>query len=111
MQIIVGDRQRAMGVGGAMPHFYFHVSNGTGFVRDEEGRELADVGEARGRALHDIRSILSEEIKAGVVDLRGRLDVADGSGNVIVAIPFEEAVELHLEDAVPPTGDDGREGP
>ena len=46
-----------------------------------------------------------------MVDLRGRLDVADGSGNVIVAIPFEEAVKLHLEDAVPPTGDDGREGP
>ena len=47
MQIIVGDRQRAMGVGGAMPHFYFHVSNGTGFVRDEEGRELANDGDAK----------------------------------------------------------------
>ena len=42
-----------------MPHFYFHLSNGMGEIRDEEGADLPDLETARMRAVVAIRSILS----------------------------------------------------
>ncbi|MFD2500942.1 DUF6894 family protein [Rhizorhabdus histidinilytica] len=48
-----------------MPHFYFHVSNGTGETRDEEGVDLPDVAAAHAQALSGIRSILREELGRG----------------------------------------------
>lgn len=93
-----------------MPHFYFHVANGAGFVRDEEGRVLADVPSARAEAISDIRSMLSEEVKRGVLDLRGRVDIVGASGDVVVSIPFADAVELRLGDAAATAGRESRGG-
>ena len=74
--------------------FFFHVHNRIGFVEDEEGRELADLEAARHEAIAGARSIVSEEAKQGCVDLRGRIDVADAERNILLSIPFDEAIEV-----------------
>lgn len=80
-----------------MPRFYFHLHNSTGLTRDEEGRDLEDLAEARNSAIRDIRSVLCEDVERGFIDMRGRIDVGDEGGEVLMTIPFSEAVELRLE--------------
>ena len=77
-----------------MSHYHFHLQNGGGFVEDEEGRELPGPEEARVEAVRDIRSIISEEVREGVVVLRGRLEVVDGDGAPILTVAFSDAVEI-----------------
>lgn len=77
-----------------MSHYHFHLQNGGGFVEDEEGRELSGLEAAREEAVKDIRSIISEEVRQGVVDLRGRLEVTDGDGAPVLTVAFSEAVEI-----------------
>lgn len=77
-----------------MSRYHFHLQNGGGFVEDEEGRELPGVEAARAEAVKDIRSIISEEVREGVVDLRGRLEVVDGDGTPVLTVVFSEAVEI-----------------
>jgi hypothetical protein len=79
-----------------MPHFFFTVFNGTGVTIDEEGRELPGIEAARDIALAGIRSIIGEEAKEGRIDLRGRLEVSNSSGDTLFTIGFPEAFELSL---------------
>jgi hypothetical protein len=80
-----------------MGRFYFHVYNRIGLTRDEEGSELPDLAAAREKARDGIRSILSEEVRHGSLDLRGRLEIANAASEVLAVVPFREAIELHLE--------------
>jgi hypothetical protein len=74
--------------------YHFDLHNGTGFVEDEEGRELADLEAARAEGLKGIRSIVSEDVQRGILDLDGRLEVRDEDGTLILTIPFAEAVKI-----------------
>lgn len=73
-----------------MARFYLHVHNRIGFVTDEEGQDLRDVQAAREVAITSIRSIVAEEAQQGVIDLTGRVEIADG-GRVVAVVPFREA--------------------
>lgn len=77
-----------------MPRYRFNVDNGTGFVADEEGRELADLDAARAEGLKGVRSILAEDVLAGRLDLEGRLDVVGEAGEILLTIRFAEAVKV-----------------
>jgi hypothetical protein len=79
-----------------MPRYYFHIHNGTGFTRDEEGQELSGPDEAHEAALAGIRSILADELEAGGIDLDGRIEITDGEGAVERTVPFGDAVEVRL---------------
>ncbi|PSJ37354.1 DUF6894 family protein [Allosphingosinicella deserti] len=79
-----------------MPRYYFHIRNGSGFIRDEEGRELPDEAVARDEALKGIRSIISSEASGGLLDLTGELDIADAQDEVIETLRFDEAFQLRL---------------
>ena len=81
-----------------MPRFFFHLYNSFGKTPDEEGRELADVQTARSEAIADIRSLLSEEVRRGTCDLRGRIDISDEADRVLAVVPFGDAVDI-IEDA------------
>lgn len=81
-----------------MPRFFFHIRNGNGLTRDEEGRELADAGAARAEALRGIRSILGEEAREGRLDLRGAIDVIDAGGTILFTVRFDEALDLKTGD-------------
>lgn len=78
-----------------MPRYYFHIHNGTGLTRDEEGQELSGPGEAHEAALAGIRSLLADEIEGGEIDLDGRIEITDGAGDSMRTVAFGEAVSVN----------------
>ncbi len=79
-----------------MPHYYFHVQNGNGLTRDEEGVDLADEAAARAMAMESIRSMVAEEARKGVLDLDGFIDVLDQTATPLTRIGFSEAFSLRI---------------
>ncbi len=79
-----------------MPRYFFNVSNGHGFTRDEEGIDLQDQAAAQRMAMDSIRSIVAEEARKGSLDLDGYIDVLDSSATRLARIPFPDAFALRL---------------
>lgn len=79
-----------------MPHYYFHVQNGHGLTRDDEGVDLADEGAARAMAVDSIRSMVAEDARKGMLDLDGFIDVLDENATPLTRIGFAEAFSLRL---------------
>jgi len=79
-----------------MPRFFFHVFNGNGETKDDEGLEVANQSGARQVAIDSIRSIVSEEARQGTIDLDGRIAIEDGTRNVLLEVAFIEAFDLNL---------------
>ncbi len=77
-----------------MARYYLHIRNGGGFSEDPEGQDLADLDAAREAAIDGVRSIISEEARQGQMDLSGSIEIADTDGNILLVVPFTEAVEL-----------------
>jgi len=77
-----------------MPHYHFNLHNSLGFVPDEEGRDLADLGTARAVGIDETRSILAEEVRAGRLDMVGRIEIVDQDGRSLLTIPFSEVIEI-----------------
>lgn len=85
-----------------MAHYYLNLINGHGYTPDREGEDFPDLDAAVERAKEGIRSILSDEIRsAGLINLQGRIDIADQEGSVATTLPFRDAVELMLDDSPP----------
>lgn len=78
-----------------MARFYFHIYNGHGETPDHEGMELDEAG-ARDMAVESIRSIVAEEARDGLIDLAGRIEVADQNGGLVFTTQFQEAFTLRL---------------
>jgi hypothetical protein len=78
-----------------MPQYYFHIHNGTGFTRDEEGQELPGPAEAYEAALAGIRSLLADELELGEIDLDGRIEIADSEGRPLRTVSFGDAVAVN----------------
>jgi hypothetical protein len=79
-----------------MARFYLHIRNGAGYAEDFEGQELADLDAARAAAIEGVRSVLSEEARQGELDLSGSIEIADGDGNILMVLPFSDAVHVHM---------------
>jgi hypothetical protein len=77
-----------------MARYYLHIRNGGGYSEDPEGQELPDLDAARAAAIDGVRSLLSEEARQGQLDLSGRIEIADAAGNILLLVPFGDAVEL-----------------
>lgn len=82
-----------------MVRYFFHVSNGNGFVTDEEGQEIADEASAREEAIKSVRSIISDEASSGVIDLTGHIEVVDANGERVLVVAFEDAFQVKLREA------------
>lgn len=94
-----------------MPRYYFDLVNREGSVADAEGAELAGLDAARRQAVAAVLSIVSEETRRGLVDLRGRIRVRDGRGATLFTLPFAEAVDIRtgpppVDGVEPGIGDD-----
>ncbi len=76
--------------------YWFDVHNGNGFTPDEEGQIAPNADAARQIALVSIRSIVSAEVDAGTLDLRGKIDVRCEEGDIIFTVAFIDAFELRL---------------
>lgn len=81
-----------------MRRFFLHFHNGIGFAPDEEGRELPDIGAAREAAIRAIRDVMSEEVKAGRIDLRGYIEIVEEARGMHCRVPFSSAVDIYPEE-------------
>jgi hypothetical protein len=77
-----------------MPLFHLHVYDRAGVACDEEGIDLPDLATARACAIDGIRSIASQDVRGGLLDLEGRVEIADDAGTVLGIVRFPEAVEV-----------------
>ena len=77
-----------------MQRYFFHIRNGSGYVPDEEGIELPSPEKVADTAINGARSLLSAEVSAGELDLRGRIEVRDETGRRVLTVPFVEVVEI-----------------
>ena len=76
-----------------MPRYYFHFHERAGLPEHVQGRELADLLNARERAGRQAGAIICDDVRHGRLDLSGRIEVADGSGEVVLTVRFTEAVK------------------
>lgn len=79
-----------------MKRYFFHIFNGTGPTRDEEGQELPSLEAARAEAVAGIRSLVADELEHGTIDLAGRIDICDRDGSVLASIPFTDVVHIRM---------------
>ena len=77
-----------------MGRFHFNIRNGTGDTPDEEGRELAGLPEAEAMAVDGARALLSEEVRAGDLDLRGCIEVTDDEGRIVFTVAFKDVLNI-----------------
>ena len=77
-----------------MARYFFHLHDRSGQTVDQLGREIADLDEARSRAITAARAIMRADVGSGIVDLTARIEVTDAEGGVVLTLPFGEAVEL-----------------
>jgi hypothetical protein len=77
-----------------LSRYFFHLRDGVDLVLDEEGRECDGLDSAVVLALEDARSILSEELQSGLIDLDRHLDVETADGAVAHRLEFKDAVRI-----------------
>ena len=77
-----------------MARYYFHAHDHSGFVRDQEGQDLPGPDAARDMALRSAREIMGEDVRQGCLDLRGRIDVTDGEGRMVLTLSFLDALSI-----------------
>jgi uncharacterized protein DUF6894 len=89
-----------------MPRYYLNIRNKISFTPDEEGCDLPNAEAARKEAVRGARSLMSAEIAdEGRLDLRGRIEVVDETGELVLIVPFREALEIVENDRMPVRGD------
>jgi hypothetical protein len=77
-----------------VPLYYLHISDGAGFVEDEEGQQLADDAAARAQAIAAARDIMAAELREGALDLGTFIEVENEKREWLFTITFAEAVTI-----------------
>lgn len=76
-----------------MPRYFFHLHNGQ-VSRDEEGRELPGLAEARLEAIAAARELLCEDLRTGRLFLSHHIDIHGAEGEELLRVRFDEAVSV-----------------
>lgn len=69
-----------------MPHYFFHVREGSDLNRDVEGQDFPDVEAARREAFNSVREILGEKLLHGGALNHRSIEIADETGFVVDVI-------------------------
>ena len=77
-----------------MPHYYLHLNECGTITGDPEGMERAGLAEVRVDALKAAREIMCAELAEGRLCLACQIDVADEVGNIVLSLPFRDAVKI-----------------
>lgn len=78
-----------------MSRYYFDLSNGSGFLRDTEGREVASIGAAKEVAVDELRGVISGEISEGKAVYRNSfISVRCESQGEVAKVYFSDAVTI-----------------
>lgn len=76
-----------------MPRYYLHLVDSTDITLDPDGVEMPQEA-VIGAALMAARDCMCGDVKNGQLDLRYRIDVHNGSGELVHCLPFAEAVDI-----------------
>jgi hypothetical protein len=77
-----------------MPRYYLHMSDGNGFIEDEEGVDLPNEAAARATALRCARDVMMGELRSGRLDLTSFIEVEDEQRNLLFTLTFADAVKI-----------------
>ena len=77
-----------------MTQYFLHIHNSHGNAEDDEGLVADSLAEARERAVAGIRSLLASEAANGEIDLKGRIEISDAAGKVLLSVPFADALTV-----------------
>lgn len=77
-----------------MARFYLDLQNTQASSRDETGSDYPDLESARQAAIAGIRSILSDEVLDGEIDLNGKVSIFDEQRRLVLTVPYSEAVTV-----------------
>ena len=80
----------------ALSIYFFHLCDGVDLLLDEEGRECDGHDAIVQMTLRDARSILSEDVLNGLLDLDRHIDVEDADRKVVHHLAFMDAVEIRM---------------
>ena len=73
-----------------MPRFYFHFTDGERQFSDDEGRDLAGLGDARAHATNHVRELKAAMSEPAIQDLSGwSMTVTDGRGRTVFVLGFD----------------------
>ena len=84
-----------------MAHYFMHLRDGAEELLDPEGKEFASLSDLRRAVLDAARSLISEDVRQGVMDMRFRIDAEDERGAVVYRLPFKHAVSIIPEIEAP----------
>lgn len=77
-----------------MQRYFFHAHTPAGFVEDQYGLELSGLGEAYNVAVDRVRFLIASSFaEHGAINLLSELSVEDVRGEVLVTVPFLEALD------------------
>ncbi|MBW0006309.1 MAG: hypothetical protein JO335_01215 [Sphingomonas sp.] len=77
-----------------MSQFYFHLRDHKERLLDPQGREIRSLDDIPQIALDEARGIMSQDILAGKLDLRQRLEVEDKLGKIVHSLRFSDAIKI-----------------
>ena len=69
--------------------YYFNLTDGDEVIRDEDGIEVADARTALIRAFEAVAELRQEDAAASGEWQGWRLDIIDGSGDLIHSLPLD----------------------
>jgi len=72
--------------------FYLHQQITNGIIEDPDGTEAVDLVAAKRGAILAARQLLANAILAGVAPLGTAFRITDGNGNLLLTVPFHDAL-------------------
>ena len=75
-------------------HYFFSLHDRHGETPDEEGRDLPGAGDARIHAITAARELMAEDIRTGRLTLTDYIEVSTRDGEVVLTVPFSDAVTI-----------------
>ena len=78
----------------AVPQYYFPIQNGEGAAPDYEGMHLPDFEAAWLHAVAGARSMMSDSIRRGKLDLAAYIEIEDEHRAVLERVTFKDAVTI-----------------
>ena len=77
-----------------MPRFFLHLHECGTLIDDEDGVVLADLADARSRAVLEARTVMSSEVREGRLCLSCYILVETERHEEVYRLPFHEALTI-----------------
>ena len=77
-----------------MARYFMNLRDGTEELLDPEGVEYSSLDALRKAVLATVRDLMMGDMRAGLIDLRFRIDAEDENGVIVYTLPFKHAVNI-----------------